>query len=179
MDKSIFPSNVVEVFDFIVHGELLVTAYAGDGSPALMLDDMGTALERYTNQDVEPPDHFLLDITADAAGEIPLKPEIKEFSESKRKLAEYDEQKDFYQIILRKVSLISEGLEITKTQSRLLADAISGDLYKCAEARLCLKSSHPYFERVFAIYKNQGFPCGWRGGDNWRDGDFYIYSRRQ
>lgn len=62
-----------------------------------MLDDMGTALERYTNQDVEPPDHFLLDITADAAGEIPLKPEIKEFSESKRKLVEYDEQEDFYQ----------------------------------------------------------------------------------
>ncbi|BFO56699.1 hypothetical protein [Acidovorax sacchari] len=179
MDKSIFPSNVVEVFDFIVRGELLVTAYAGDGFPALMLDDMGTALERYTNQDVEPPDHFLLDITADAAGEIPANPEIKEFSGLKRSLVEYDEQEDFYEIILRKISTVSEDLEINAAQSRLLADAISGDLYKCAEARLCLERSHPYFERVFEIYKNQGFPCGWRGGDNWRDGDFYIYSRPQ
>lgn len=179
MDKSIFPSDVVEVFDFIVHGEVLAAAYAGAGPPGLMLNDMRAALERYTNQDVEPPDHFLLDITADAAGEIPMKSEIKELSELKRKLVEYDEQEDFCEIVLRKISSASEDLEINAVQSRLLADAISGDLYKCAEARLCLKRSHPYFERVFEIYKNHGFPCGWRGGDNWRDGDFYIYSRRQ
>lgn len=179
MDKSIFPSAVIEIFDFIVHGEVLAAAYTGAEFSGLMLNDMSVALEHYTNQDVEPPDHFLLDITADAAGEIPENPEIKEFSGLKRSLVEYDEREDFYEIILKKVSTVSGDLEINAAQSRLLADAISGDLYKCAEARLCLERSHPYFERVFEIYKNQGFPCGWRGGDNWRDGDFYIYNRPQ
>lgn len=177
IDKSVFPANVVEVFDFIVNGDFLATAYMGKVSPDLLIEDLNSALENYTDQDVEPPDYFLLDITADASGEIPAAPENSDLSDLKYKLIEYDEQEDFYEVILNKISLISEDLGINKEKSKLLADAISGDLYKCAEARLFLKKSHPYFERFFEIYKNQGFPCGWRGSDNWREGYFYIYSR--
>jgi hypothetical protein len=58
-----------------------------------------------------------------------------------------------------------------------LADAIGSTLYLCAKARLLLPNSHDYFERLFQIYKNQAFPCGWRGGQKWETADFLIFSR--
>lgn len=58
-----------------------------------------------------------------------------------------------------------------------LADIISSDLFQIARARLLGKEPHPYFEEMFNIYKNQGLPVGWVGGESAAEGQFIIYTR--
>lgn len=177
ISKSIFPKNVIEVIDFIESGPLLETPYTAAIPKERQYNSMKKALKNYTNQDVKDPYYFLLDITSTASGEIPVSPEAEDLLDLKYQLIEYDEQEDFFNITLKKLEAISKNLDINKAQLRLLADAISGDLYMCAKSRLFLKNPHPYFERYFDVYKNQGFPCGWTGGENWKSGDFLIFTR--
>ena len=159
--------------DFIESGPLLETTYTAAIPKERQYNSMKKALKNYTNQDVKDPYYFLLDITSTASGEIPVSPEAGDLLDLKYQLIEYDEQEDFFNITLKKLEAISKNLDINKAQLRLLADAISGDLYMCAKSRLFLKNPHPYFD----VYKNQGFPCGWIGGENWKSGNFLIFTR--
>lgn len=175
INEEIFPKKVREVIEYVRSGDFLKGPYKGFLDEERLITDAKKAIEIYTDQDVEPPLYFLLDITQDASGDIPYGDDEK-LRELKISLIEFEEQIDFHSLILNRLGHLQES-KINKSEMALLADAIGSDLFLCAKARLLIEDSHPYFERIFDIYKNQGFPCGWIGGDNSREGDFLIYSK--
>lgn len=175
--KKSFPANVIEIFDFMESGPILEIAYSKPIHHYQKYTDLNIALENYTNQDVEHPKYFLLDITSSASGGIPISATDGHINDLNHQLIEYDEQEDFFNLILDRIDRKYRELDITTDQSRMLADVISGDLYICAKSRLLLTEPHPYFEIFFEVYKDQGFPCGWVGGDSWKKGEFLIYMR--
>lgn len=177
LSDNIFPAGVREVIDFIKSGPILQGAYRGKISAENFCYDVKSALENYTNQDVKPPKYFLTDITEDASGDIPALIDDEKLMGLKYKLIEYEEQEDFYQILLGRCKSLKNEMPIKPKEIELIADAMSGNLYLCAESRLLIPKYHPYFERLLEVHKSQGFPCGWRGGKNWQEGDFLIYSR--
>lgn len=176
LSDNIFPSGVRKIIDFIKSGPILQGAYHGKISAENFYYDVKSALKNYINQDVKPPKYFLTDITEDASGDIPgiLDEKVMEL---KYKLIEYEEQEDFYQILLARCKSLKNEIPINSKEIELIVDAMSGNLYLCAESRLLLPNYHPYFERLLEVHKSQGFPCGWQGGKNWQKGDFLIYSR--
>ncbi len=44
----------------------------------------------------------------------------------------------------------------------LMDDAVA-DLHACAFSRAVSGASNPFFERLFAVYRAGGWPCGWSG----------------
>ncbi|MCP1136992.1 hypothetical protein NKT34_27445 [Paenibacillus polysaccharolyticus] len=184
--KEIFPVNVREIIDYIEHGDVLKGPYLSvthDGAvtgTAFETQDSFTNLEEalifYQEEDVEPPCYFLLDITADALGDIP--PASGEEQKSlDRAFILYEEEQDFYGIMKKKLEGQAPELGLKPDQLNHLADIISSDLFQIARARLLGKEPHPYFEEMFNIYKNQGLPVGWVGGESAAEGQFIIYTR--
>ncbi|WCM89479.1 hypothetical protein [Acidovorax sp. NCPPB 3576] len=177
ISDDIFPPEVREVIDFVKSGPILQSSYRGEISIDEMYFDIKAALKNYTNQDVKPPKYFLTDITEDASGDIPAVMGDERLMDLKYKLIEYEEQEDFYQILLDRCNFLKNEIQIKPKDIELIADAMSGNLYLCAESRLLIPGAHLYFERLFEVHKLQGFPCGWKGGKKWQKGDFLIYSR--
>lgn len=184
--KEIFPVNVREIIDYIEHGDVLKRAYfpVTDGvttdEDASEVPNPFTNLEEallfYQDQDVEPPYYFLLDITADASGDIPPASGDQEKSLA-RAFIMYEEEQDFYGIMKKKLEGQAPELGLKPDQINHLADIISGDLFQIARARLLCKEPHPYFEEMFNVYKNQGLPVGWIGSESASEGHFVIYTR--
>ena len=175
--EKIFPSVVKEVLDYVRSGPLFEGVYRSAIPEGYGFRDINRALENYKNQDVDKPLYFLPDIVSDAAGEIPVVPKDAELLDLKYQLIEYEEQEDFYQILFKRLKGLKKEIPLKEAQLKLIANMVSDDLYYCAKARLLMKDGHPFFERMFEVYKNQGLPCGWRGGRVWGKGDFLIYSR--
>jgi hypothetical protein len=174
-DTPLFPANVREVLDFVTAGDILRQPYSGGIAPEMLIKDAKKALRLYGDQDAKPPRHFLPDITESAAGDIPFGDEGQQAL--KRGLREHEEQTDFCGAVLQKISRYKKEWGLKKNEITVLADAIGNSLYLCAKARLLTAQPHPYFEKLFAVIKNQGFPCGWSGQDNWRSGEFIVFSR--
>ncbi|MGF6353086.1 hypothetical protein ABIE27_000995 [Paenibacillus sp. 4624] len=184
--KEIFSLDVREVLDYIEHGDILKRPYlpfadgvAVDGAASEApnpFTNLEEALIFYQDEDVEPPFYFLLDITADASGDIP-----PASGEEQRSLAQafilYEEEQDFYGIMKNKLEGMVDELCLKPDQLNHLADIISGDLFQIARARLLCKEPHPYFESMFNVYKNQGMPVGWIGSESASEGRFVIYRR--
>ena len=106
--KEIFPADVREVLDYMEHGNVLKGSYRSithggsmNGTVSETHDpfaNLEEALLFYQNEDVEPPYYFLLDITADALGDIP--PATGEQGKSlARGLILYEEEQDFYSMM--------------------------------------------------------------------------------
>lgn len=184
--KDLFPVNVREIMDYIEHGDVLKRPYhpiadgfvvdeAGSETPNPFMN-LEEALIFYQDEDVEPPYYFLLDITADASGDIPPASGDQEKSLA-RAFIMYEEEQDFYGIMKKKLEGMVDELRLTPDQLNHLADIISGDLFQIARARLLCKEPHPYFEAMFNVYNNQGLPVGWIGSESASEGHFVIYSR--
>ncbi|WP_145335201.1 hypothetical protein [Paenibacillus xylanexedens] len=184
--KEIFPVNVREIIDYMEYGNVLKGAYppVTDGVTADVaaseapnpFTNLEEALLFYQDEDVEPPFYFLLDITADASGDIPPASGDQEKSLA-RAFIMYEEEQDFYGIMKKKLEGLADELHLKPAQINHLADIISGDLFQIARARLLCKEPHPYFEEMFNVYKNQGLPVGWIGSESASEGHFVIYSR--
>ncbi|OWA36875.1 hypothetical protein B9G55_02005 [Saccharibacillus sp. O16] len=188
-ETHVFPLAVQEVLTFIAKGELLNGAYQRESAaevnedaligierhgPFTRLDE---ALSFYQDQDVEPPYVFLPDMVEDADGDIPPAADAS-MRELARALILYEEEQDFVQVVLKRLTLRAAGLELTPQMMALLADKISGELYLCAKARLLAAEPHPFFETLFSIYRNQELPVGWIGEADTEDGRFVVYSPR-
>ncbi|WP_342553456.1 hypothetical protein [Paenibacillus sp. FSL R7-0652] len=184
--KELFPADVREVIDYLEHGDVLKGPYSS-AAPNTTVDGAGSeksglftnleeALLFYQDEDAAPPYYFLLDITADASGDIP-----PASSEEERTLARalilYEEAHDFYGIMKKRIAGLADELSLQPAYVNLLADIISGDLYQIAKARLLCREPHPYFEAMFEVYKNQGMPVGWVGSESASEGQFIIYTR--
>lgn len=52
-------------------------------------------------------------------------------------------------------------------------EEITEDLLQCALNRLIYGETDNFFERVFQVYKQGGWPCGWDG--TYPDGRMFIY----
>jgi hypothetical protein len=195
--KDIFPSSVQEIIDFIEGGHLLTGRYQA-ALETIRLDaqipdshgssieihtstglftDLQEALGFYQDEDVEPPYYFLLDITAEALGAIPLATNEQQ-RQLQRALIEYEEAHDFYALIKERITPLAAELHIESEQIDLVADIISGDLFHCAKARLLMEEPHPYFEQMFDVYRNQGMPVGWFGRELPEEGNFIVYAQR-
>jgi hypothetical protein len=170
---SVFPKSVQEVLSFVQNGALLDGPYSGPVTQANRFFSIKEAFVHYLNQDVLPPEYFLTDITDDASGDIPGGWD----NPLKTALIEYEEKTDFYNVICDRLMPRKKELGLKKDDLETLADSIGSNLYLCAKARLLLPKSHDYFERLFQIYRDQAFPCGWRGGPKWETGDFLFFSR--
>ncbi|MFD1885982.1 hypothetical protein [Paenibacillus wenxiniae] len=196
--KDMFPPQVQEVIDFIEKGDVLTGTYRAavesihvatqlpEESHGKMIEihtsnhlftDLQEALEFYRDEDVEPPYYFLLDITAEALGDIPAATDDEQ-RQLQRALIEYEEEHDFYRLIKERMTPLATELHIESEHVDQVADIISGDLYHCATARLLMKQPHPYFEQMFHIYRNQGMPVGWVGSELPDEGKFVIYAQR-
>ncbi|MCM3134341.1 hypothetical protein M3629_16225 [Paenibacillus polysaccharolyticus] len=183
--KEIFPTDVREVLDYIEHGDVLKGSYhsithggAMNGTASETQDpytNLEEALQFYQDEDVEPPYHFLLDITADALGDIPPASGDQERSLD-RAFILYEEEQDFYGMMKKKLEGQSPELGLKPDQLNHLADIVSSDLLQIARARLLCKEPHPYFEAMLNVYKNQGLPVGWIGSEFASEGHFVIYS---
>lgn len=171
MTEIEFPKSVQEVLSLIREGPLLQTKYTG-APPPLLVKNINIAMEMYLNQDAEPPNQFIGDITEDASGDIPSPPldeRIEKFRALRREINYYELMFEYF--------YRHKPFRASRDDIRMFANCVYEDLILCAEARLMLPNSHPYFEKMMCIYKNQGFPCGWRGGETWKHGDFIVYSR--
>ena len=167
-----FPAHVVEVLDFIRQGPILGTTYQPCDDASIVTTDIENALSEYLNQDIPPPHFPLVEITQDASSEIPY-PNDEHGRLMRRSLINFSEQENFYQQTLEKVKNLTE---FSNSQIELIADAIGNDLFLCAQYRLLSQQPHLHFEKIFSIYKRQGFPYGWIGEANWTSGNFLIYS---
>ncbi len=191
--KDRFPEPVREVIDFIECGKLLSGPYLVEApstnqavqtpvdyievsTAAIQFNALEEALLCYQDQDVEPPYYFLPDITAEALGDIPVATS-EEQRELNRALIEYEEEHNFYEVIKERMIPLATELNIEMRYVDLLADMISGDLYHCVKARLLMEDSHPYFEQMLNVYRQQGLPVGWIGSESPEDGEFVIYTR--
>ncbi|MGQ8873169.1 hypothetical protein [Paenibacillus sp. TSA_86.1] len=185
--KELFPADVREVMDYIEQGDVLKGPYlavthdgAGNGTASETQDSFANleeALLLYQDQDVEPPCYFLLDITADALGDIPPASGEEQRSLARALILDEEEQ-DFYGMMKKRLEGQADELGLKPDQLNHLADIISSDLLQIARARLLCKEPHPYFEAMFNVYKNQGLPVGWVGSESASDGQFIIYMRQ-
>lgn len=164
-----FPQNVQEVLQLMRSGPLL-----GDSTDITedRISNIRTALEMQQDEDMKMPYRFIIDITEDASGEIETPP----FDERKSKLIELFGGINYFDYLVayfskHKISTLLDPQEIID-----LSESIYEDLMLCAEARLLMQDSHPYFEKMFSVYRRQGYPCAWIGGDDCRNGDFVVYA---
>lgn len=173
IDINSFSAKVVEVLNYIKQGSIMEREYTPNGDDKNVATDIKTILAEYLDQDINPPHFPLVGITQDASSEIPY-PMDEPFRTLRRSLIEFSEQENFYKLIAPRILSIKE---FSKDQAELIADAICNDLLLCASSRLLMTDSHPYFENMFSIYKRQGFPYGWLGQEDWKSGEFLIFSR--
>jgi len=173
--SNIFPQGTQEVLNFLSDGHILEKPYQKSVSSDRIIKDPKAAMAIYMDQDVSPPKYFLPDITSGAEGAIP--PADGEQEALDVALIEYEEQVNFYQKVLSKIKFLKNEYLMSDHEISVMADTIGSYLYHCARSRLLLPQGHPYFEKIFSILKDQGFPCGWLGGNSWEAGDFLIFSR--
>jgi hypothetical protein len=174
MDSGIFPKSVQEVLDFWIHGDILGAPYGGTAPPERLVKSMKAAVDLYTDQDVAPPLYFLQDISNDANGEIPL-PDTDQEDMDTALIELYDEMD--LKIILNKVKALESQMPVSDHMAAVIAGSIAENLYNIARSRLLMPRPHPFFEKLFGVLKNQGFPCAWIGGADCHAGDFIIFSR--
>ncbi|OWR29619.1 hypothetical protein CDO73_15665 [Saccharibacillus sp. O23] len=191
IDKSIFPADVQEVLDWAENGEFLNGLYREKTDRAAVSEHrsgrvgivksgpfagLEEALRFEQDQDLEPPYVFLQDIVDDAAGDIPPAADGAQ-KELARALIFYEEEQDFPKKLMAKLAPLAAENGLKAELLAALADKIGSELYQCAKARLLAEERHPFFETLFAIYKNQGLPVGWIGGESADDGQFVVYAR--
>ena len=70
---------------------------------------------------------------------------------------QYDEQ------LTRAMSVASRSIERQLGQYGDLLDDVISDLQSCAYSRLVFGLENQFFESLFAIYRDGGWPCGWNG----------------
>lgn len=168
-----FPPHVVAVLDFIRQGSILTSRYCPSDDDSIVTTDIENSLSEYLDQDIIQPRFPLVEITQNASADIPF-PKDQQGQLMRRSFIDFAEQENFYQKTLTKIIGFKE---FSKDQAELIADAISNDFFLCAKSRLLRAEPHPYFEKIFSIYKRQGFPYGWVGQECWESGNFLIYSR--
>jgi hypothetical protein len=168
-----FPNNVQEIFDFMRSGQFLNGRYFGSILESHRVHDATLALNSYTNQDVKPPFYFLDDITSNASAEIPSLDDEKPM----RALMKELDAVNYYDFMHDQILSISKDIGINKNVTKNIANSIYENLVLCMESRLMSIESHPYFERLYEVYKENAFPCGWKGSSTWKKGEFIIYAR--
>ena len=163
--------------NFLRHGPMLEKPYQQTIAPNLIIKDPKRAMKIYMNQDVEPPGYFLPDILSSAEGDIPLATDEQEPLDTA--LIDYKKQINFYQVALNRIQPLQALYAMSDHEISVMADTMGNYLYYCAASRLLLPEpqTHPFYERLFSVLKDQGFPCGWVGGEDWKTGDFLIFSR--
>ncbi len=173
MAKYSFPKNVQEVFEFMRSDSFLKSQYLGSIPESHRIHDATLAIKSYTDQDVQRPLYFLDDITSDASAEIPSLDDEKPMRAMMKQL----DTINYYDFIHNQITLISKDIGINKNITKVLANSIYENLVLCIESRLMSSDSHPYFERLYQVYKDNAFPCGWKGSHSWQKGEFIIYTR--
>ena len=166
--EEFFPENVQEILKIMRLGPLLMPT---DSIAKNCIKNIHVAMEMQQDEEIKKPYRYIIDITEDASGEIDSPP----FDEKKKKLRELTDNFNYFESIREYLILQPISDELSNDEITDLSEAIYEDLILCAEARLMMKDSHPYFEKMLNVYKSQGFPCAWTGGRTWKKGDFVIY----
>jgi hypothetical protein len=171
--KYSFPNDAQEIFDFMSSGPFFNGSYLGNIPESNRIYNVTTAVKNYTNQDIKPPFYFLDDITSNASVDIPSLDDEKPMRAMMKEL----DNVNYYDFIHDQISSLSKDIGINTNTAKILAGSIYENLVLCIESRLMSSESHPYFERLYQIYKDQAFPCGWTGSDSWKKGEFIICTR--
>lgn len=154
---------VAEIIDFVISGNLL--GKSAQVSPrGSVVTDLEVAKE-FAWEKVYGEDEFTwADIRSDKMSEI-------------WEVIYSDDTK--YSAIDDKITGILDELSQSvfsqlNQQHRELLDDIVSDLKGCLYSRAVLGKSNKFFESIFAIYLNGGWPCGW--SDEWPNGNAIYYS---
>lgn len=92
----------------------------------------------------------------------------------------YDNEEKYTNIDINISSLMDKlsrtvQLKLDKKYKELLDDIVS-DLKGCLYSRAVLGKEGAFFESIFSIYLNGGWPCGWEG--EWPSGRIIYYESK-
>ena len=167
-----FPIGVQEVLNLMTSGSLLSLPYAGAVPVSRLSHDLKGAVDAATDQDIKKPLQFLGDVTAAASGEIYVPPsDIHPF---RMQFIYFLDEVNLFDTILLQITPSCKKAKLGKALTATLANIMYEDLVACAESRLFATTPHQYFERMFSIYRDHGFPFAWKGTK--KSGDFVIFS---
>lgn len=172
---SDFAPNIRELLILVNQGPLLQLPYSANAKNENVVFDLNLALDMYMDQDIAKPFHFLNDITSTAIDDIT---ENIYSNPLLNKLRKNIDGAYCYRAVCAYLLPYKNKLGLNKSKLETLANIISEDLYTCIKIRISSNNSHPYFEKMLQVYKDQGFPCAWRGGTTWKRGNFVVFSRQ-
>ncbi|MGR5116575.1 hypothetical protein [Photobacterium damselae] len=153
---------ITEVLDFLSSGKLLKPSDYTEKQDSIIYDleiAKKFAWEEFYGED----ELTWADLRAEKMSEIwDIIYENDEYSEIERKLT----------ACLNDISdIIQHQLE---QQYLELLDDIVSDMQACLLSRAVQGQGNKFFENIFLIYLNGGWPCGWKG--SWPKGDILIYN---
>lgn len=157
-----------EVLRFASEGPLL--AGAGTGADLVLLHDFDAACARIDQPG--PDSGWSVDWTdlrehqASTLGAV-------EYALSREERARFDELSSVLANDLSKLVLPRlKALGFARAHNE-----VSTDLWKIASSRLLQGKSHEFWERLFALYRDGLWPCGWDGAE-YPGGRFVVFSTR-
>lgn len=153
---------VEEVIEFVEIGELLNGLYKGPFEDIIVEKDFDKALEIAWSQDL--PDSHLpwSDLREAKMGEVmEVRYSLSDFNETDAALGKLVDQ--FGDILSNRL----------KGKHKELLDEVVGDMYNAAYSRAVNGISDNLLEQIFTIYKNGGWPCGFKG--DYPDGNLIVY----
>lgn len=166
MDKKIEVGEntdlVAEVLDFVRSGNLLKkSGRASSGGE--IVNDLKAA-KRYAWDEVYGDEEFTwADFRSEKMSEIwsIIYNDGSKYSEVDSKLSGILNELD------REIRI-----QLDQRHKELLDDIVS-DLKGCLYSRAVLGKNNSFFEHLFMIYQNGGWPCGWKG--DWTNGQAIAY----
>jgi hypothetical protein len=112
--------------------------------------DYDEAQELAWSQDLDEVDTVWEDVKSSESGEILGKL--------------YEENVNYFEKTLREILNTSKNYPEEFLLDYIdIFEEVSGDLHQCALNRLVNGKADNFFERVFQVYKQGGWPCGWDG----------------
>lgn len=153
---------VEEVIEFVESGEFFRKPYKGSLENIIVENSFEKAKEFAWSQDLPNCPLTWPDIREQEMSEVmSVRYSLSNFDEEDAALGELVDQ--FGDVLSKRL----------KGDYEELLDEIMGDMYNAAYCRAVNGVSDNLLEKIFMIYKNGGWPCGWEG--DYPDGKLIVY----
>jgi hypothetical protein len=167
-----FPFRVQEVLNFMLTKKFLSAPFQCNNRKIEVFKNFNTAMDMYLDQDIKKPYYFLPDITEDAKSNYHIPPPPNRL----REFALHRDEMNYFNRMIKNNSHLDKIPGIDDDDLESLIGSFYEDLIACAKARLFSEMPISYFEDIFDVYKNNGWPFCWKSSKGKKHGNFVVFS---
>ena len=171
MNIEDFNKSARDVLELMLKFEFIKNEFNNKEISSEITHNFGKAMDLYMDDSPRRPYYSIADVSSEASAEI----NIPEPPNNLAELSNHLDDGGYFEAMLANNQHLKTRYKLEDEDYRSLINIFYEDLCLCIESRYYMRDNPiVYFENIFYVYKEGGFPCGWKGGKGPKKGALVV-----